>query len=82
MSRFAERPSQSRVPVILEVTPAMLIESINRSRLAEEGTADLAPIPLDAKVSVSLPGGGDLSGTEFIFDNQTKFAIRWEQQQC
>lgn len=81
MSRFAERPSQSRLPVILEITPAMLIESINRSRAAEPGTADLDPIPLDAKVSVFLPRGGDLSGTEFVFDNRTKFAIRWEQQQ-
>lgn len=79
MTRFAERPSQSRLPVILEITPAMLIESVNRSRAAEPGTADLEPIPLDAKVSVMLPGGGDLSGSEFIFDERTKFAIRWEQ---
>jgi hypothetical protein len=74
--RFMEVPVQKSQPVQVCLDTSLIVEVVNLARAAER----LDPIPSNAKLSIMLPHGGDLSGTRYEFDMDVELQIRWEKE--
>lgn len=68
----------SRRPMIMQLSPTLIIHAINAA-LDAEGRSD-EHIPIDATLSVHVPGGGDWSNTDLELDERDRpLEIRWER---
>ena len=74
---YAGKPEKHSIPMILEVSKSLLLETINRERQRTHQD----PIPVNhCEVTVRVPGGGDWSNTDLDLNDQEQvIQVRWKE---
>lgn len=69
------KPVENKTPMIMRLPPSAIIWALNQQLEREQ----LPDIPLNATISVRVPGGGDWSSTDLELDERdVMLDIRWE----
>jgi hypothetical protein len=75
MSDFKGEPRMKKIPMLLTLSPELIIAAINEAREND----DIPPLPKDARVKIKLPSGGDLSGDILELRSDLPLLIEWEE---
>lgn len=75
-----EIANHQKVPMIMQLTPRELMTAVRYYMMHGETRSLTDCPPIEAEVSVKVPGGGDWSGMDLDLNTAITLDIRWEAQ--